>query len=130
MQGYSNCQQVHDGPAHMCVWPIDAAVVAMMPQWLDLGLDCTPSPVITWLVRESHGNTSLICHCVMLCDKQERTTSSAWQTAFNAINVLCGVGLLTTPYTMAITGTSALLLLVVIGRCRPADVCALKCLTV
>lgn len=35
--------------------------------------------------------------------------------AFNAINVLCGVGLLTTPYAMAITGTSALLLLVLIG---------------
>lgn len=37
--------------------------------------------------------------------------------AFNAINVLCGVGLLTTPYAMAITGTSALLLLVLIGAC-------------
>lgn len=49
---------------------------------------------------------------------QERATSSNWQTAFNAINVLCGVGLLTTPYAMAITGTSALLLLIVIGECQ------------
>jgi amino acid permease len=48
---------------------------------------------------------------------QERATSSDWQTAFNAINVLCGVGLLTTPYAMAITGTSALLLLLFIGEC-------------
>jgi hypothetical protein len=47
--------------------------------------------------------------------KQERATSSGLQTAFNAINVLCGVGLLTTPFTVAITGTSALLLLVLIG---------------
>lgn len=46
---------------------------------------------------------------------QERASSSNWQTAFNAINVLCGVGLLTTPYAMAITGTSALLLLVFVG---------------
>jgi amino acid permease len=53
----------------------------------------------------------------MLPCLQERATSSNWQTAFNAINVLCGVGLLTTPYAMAITGTSALLLLVFIGEC-------------
>lgn len=54
------------------------------------------------------------CH-VVWCVLQERYTSSNWQTAFNAINVLCGVGLLTTPYAMAISGTSALLLLVLIG---------------
>jgi hypothetical protein len=44
--------------------------------------------------------------------------------AFNAINVLCGVGLLTTPYAMAITGTSALLLLVLIGSCSLVGVTA------
>ena len=54
--------------------------------------------------------------CALVCVLQERSTSSNWQTAFNAINVLCGVGLLTTPYAMAISGTSALLLLVLIGR--------------
>jgi amino acid permease len=52
-------------------------------------------------------------HTVFL---QERATSSNWQTAFNAINVLCGVGLLTTPYAMAISGTGALLLLLVVGE--------------
>jgi hypothetical protein len=46
---------------------------------------------------------------------QERATSSSWQAAFNAINILCGVGLLTTPYAMAISGLSSLLLLIGIG---------------
>jgi hypothetical protein len=47
---------------------------------------------------------------------QERATSSSWQAAFNAINILCGVGLLTTPYAMAISGLSSLLLLIGIGE--------------
>jgi hypothetical protein len=54
--------------------------------------------------------------CARWCVLQERATSSNWQTAFNAINVLCGVGLLTTPYAMAISGTGALLLLLVVGE--------------
>lgn len=61
------------------------------------------------------------CVCCVLCVLQERSTSSNWQTAFNAINVLCGVGLLTTPYAMAISGTSALLLLVLIGTLAPGQ---------
>ncbi|WIA39259.1 hypothetical protein OEZ86_005381 [Tetradesmus obliquus] len=47
--------------------------------------------------------------------EEERATSSSWQAAFNAINILCGVGLLTTPYAMAISGLSSLLLLIGIG---------------
>eukprot|EP00775_Hariotina_reticulata_P005906 gene5906-6147_t len=47
--------------------------------------------------------------------EEERATSTTWQAAFNAVNILCGVGLLTTPYAMAITGISSLLLLMGIG---------------
>lgn len=48
--------------------------------------------------------------------EEDRATSSSWQAAFNAINILCGVGLLTTPYAVAITGLASLLLLVAIGE--------------
>lgn len=54
--------------------------------------------------------------CFFLLCLQERATSSSWQAAFNAINILCGVGLLTTPYAMAISGLSSLLLLIGIGE--------------
>ncbi|KAF6258591.1 transmembrane amino acid transporter protein-domain-containing protein [Scenedesmus sp. NREL 46B-D3] len=47
--------------------------------------------------------------------EEERATSSSWQAAFNAVNILCGVGLLTTPYAMASSGLSSLLLLISIG---------------
>jgi vesicular inhibitory amino acid transporter len=47
--------------------------------------------------------------------EEDHATSTTWQAAFNAINILCGVGLLTTPYAMAITGLSSLFLLVAIG---------------
>lgn len=52
---------------------------------------------------------------------QERATSTTWQAAFNAVNILCGVGLLTTPYAMAITGVSSLLLLMGIGEQPPLN---------
>eukprot|EP00879_Flechtneria_rotunda_P030651 GHRR01033314.1.p1 GENE.GHRR01033314.1~~GHRR01033314.1.p1 ORF type:complete len:491 (+),score=123.32 GHRR01033314.1:299-1771(+) len=47
--------------------------------------------------------------------EEQRATSSSWQAGLNAINILCGVGLLTTPYALAITGTTSLLLLIGIG---------------
>lgn len=43
------------------------------------------------------------------------STSSTWQTAFNAVNILCGVGLLTTPYAVALSGGLSLLLLLLVG---------------
>ncbi|GBF97064.1 hypothetical protein Rsub_09537 [Raphidocelis subcapitata] len=42
-------------------------------------------------------------------------TSSTLQTAFNACNLLCGVGLLTTPYALELSGWGALLLLALVG---------------
>lgn len=66
-------------------------------------------------VTKDSAGTHVLTENFTLHIEEERATSSNWQMAFNAINVLCGVGLLTTPYAMAITGTSALLLLVLIG---------------
>ncbi len=54
----------------------------------------------------------------MLC--QVESGSSLWQAGFNAANILCGVGLLTTPYAMAISGISSLALLVMIGETAAA----------
>jgi amino acid permease len=47
---------------------------------------------------------------------QDHETSSTWQAAFNAVNVLCGVGLLVTPFATATSGLASLLLLVTIGE--------------
>lgn len=43
------------------------------------------------------------------------------KTLFNSVNILCGVGLLATPYASAQMGWSSLLLLTVLGMhsCRP-----------
>ena len=47
---------------------------------------------------------------------QEPPTSGTWATAFNAVNVLCGVGLLTVPYALEESGWVALLVLLVVGE--------------
>ncbi|KAF8064553.1 AVT1D [Scenedesmus sp. PABB004] len=47
--------------------------------------------------------------------EEDRASSSTLQAAFNAVNILCGVGLLTTPYAMAISGLASMLLLVGVG---------------
>lgn len=43
------------------------------------------------------------------------------KTLFNSVNILCGVGLLATPYASAQMGWSSLLLLIVLGEhsCSP-----------
>lgn len=48
---------------------------------------------------------------------EDRGTSSFWSTSFNTMNVLCGVGVLTSPYALAQGGFMALVALLVLGGC-------------
>ena len=57
-------------------------------------------------------------HITMRCSSQVLEaggTSGFLHTLFNSINVMCGVGLLATPYTAAEMGWSSLLLLCALG---------------
>lgn len=54
---------------------------------------------------------------LLLCTATQGVASStSWQTGFNAANILCGVGLLATPYALAISGVGSLALLILIGE--------------
>ena len=46
---------------------------------------------------------------------KEPGTASFWQTVFNSVNILCGVGLLATPYAAACSGWGSLSFLILTG---------------
>ena len=54
--------------------------------------------------------------------QEEEAKSGFLKTLFNAVNILCGVGLLATPYAAAQMGWASLLLLVVLGT-NPSPGC-------
>ena len=68
-----------------------------------------------------------------VCVDDEKATSSFWQSAFNGINLLCGVGVLSLPYAFKQSGWAvglALLLFIcaitnytgrLIGKCMALD---------
>ena len=52
---------------------------------------------------------------VQLDVQEEESKGGFLKTLFNAVNILCGVGLLATPYAAAQMGWASLLLLLVLG---------------